>query len=114
VLVAGGEVVTDVDPEAVAESKSTTWRAQQADALVAVMKSYLGGGHGDEGGSTADHYQVVVHADSKAVTGGKGCADLAVDTVKRLLCDCSVVSSPRRPTVTRSTSAASSARCRRR
>jgi hypothetical protein len=89
--VAGGEVVTDVDPAAVAESKSATWRAQQADALVAVMKSYLGGGHSDEGGSTADHYQVVVHADSKAVTGGKGCADLPIDTVKRLLCDCSVV-----------------------
>jgi hypothetical protein len=88
---AGGEVVTDVDPEAVAESKGATWRAQQADALVSVMKSYLGGGHGGEGGSTADHYQVVVHADSKAVTGGKGCADLPIDTVKRLLCDCSVV-----------------------
>ena len=42
--VAAGEVTTDVDPDAVAESKGTTWRAQQADALVAVVKSYLDGG----------------------------------------------------------------------
>jgi hypothetical protein len=89
--VAGGEVTTDVDPDAIAESKSATWRAQQADALVAVMKSYLDGGQSPEGGSTADHYQVVVHTDAKAVAGGAGCADLPIDSVKRLLCDCSVV-----------------------
>ena len=58
---------------------------------MAVVKSYLGGGHDDEGGATADHYQVVVHADAKAVKGGGGCSDLPIDTVKRLLCDCSVV-----------------------
>ena len=39
-----GEVTTDIDPDAVAESKGTAWRAQQADALVAVVKSYLDGG----------------------------------------------------------------------
>ena len=44
--VAGGEVTTDIDPDAVAESKGTAWCAQQADALVAVVKSYLDGGHG--------------------------------------------------------------------
>ena len=89
--VAGGEVTVDVDPDAVAESKGTAWRAQQADALVAVAKSYLDGGHGGEGGSTADHHQVVVHADATALRGGVGCADLPIDTVKRLLCDCSLV-----------------------
>jgi len=87
--VAAGEVTTDIDPGAGAESKSTTWRAQQADALVAVMKSYLDGGHGDEGGSTADRYQVVVHADAQSLRGGAGCSDLPIETVKRLLCDCS-------------------------
>ncbi|HUQ53408.1 MAG TPA: DUF222 domain-containing protein, partial [Gammaproteobacteria bacterium] len=92
--VAGGEVTTDVDPDAIAESKSATWRAQQADALVAVMKSYLDGGQSPEGGSTADHYQVVVHTDAKAIAGGTGCADLPIDTLKRLLCDCSVVLVP--------------------
>ena len=88
---AAGEVTADVDPGAVAESKGTTWRAQQADALVAVVKSYLDGGHGGEGGSTADHYQVVVHADAKSLAGAAGGADLPIDTVKRLLCDCSLV-----------------------
>jgi hypothetical protein len=56
-----------------------------------VMKSYLDGGHGDEGGSTADHYQVVVHADANSLRGGTGCSDLPIETVKRLLCDCSFV-----------------------
>ena len=89
--VAAGEVTTDIDPSAVAESKSLAWRAQQADALVAVMKSYLDGGHAGEGGSTADHYQVVVHADAQSLRGGTGCSDLPIETVKRLLCDCSFV-----------------------
>jgi hypothetical protein len=89
--VAAGEVTADVSPNAVAESKGTAWRAQQADALVAVMKSYLDGGHGSEGGATADHYQVVMHADAKSLTGGPGHADLPIDIVKRLLCDCSLV-----------------------
>jgi hypothetical protein len=66
--VAAGEVTTDVDPDAIAESKGTAWRAQQADALVAVAKTYLGGGPGD-GGATADHYQVVVHADAQSLAG---------------------------------------------
>jgi hypothetical protein len=89
--VAGGEVSTDVDPDAVAESKGTTWCAQQADALVAVAKSYLGGGRDSEGGGTADHYQVVVHADARSLTRGVGQAELPIATVKRLLCDCSLV-----------------------
>src|SRR6188768_3387479 len=67
--VAAGEVTTYLDPSAGPESKSTAWRAQQADALVAVMKSYLVGGHGGKCGSTADHYQVVVHADAKSLRG---------------------------------------------
>ena len=89
--VAAGEVTTYVDPGADPELKSTAWCAQQADALVAVVKSYLDGGHGGEGGSTADRYQVVVHADAKSLRGGTGCSDLPVATVNRLLCDCSFV-----------------------
>jgi hypothetical protein len=89
--VAAGEVTTEIDPRKTGESKRASWCAQQADALVAVVKSYLGGGHDDEGSATADHYQVVVHADAKAVKGGGGCSDLPIETVKRLLCDCSVV-----------------------
>jgi hypothetical protein len=89
--IAGGEVTTALDPDTVSESKGTAWCAQQADALVAVAKSYLDGGQAPEGGATADHYQVVVHADAKSHTGGAGRADLPIETVKRLLCDCSLV-----------------------
>jgi hypothetical protein len=67
--VATGDVATATDPEVVAESKGTAWRAQQADALVAVARSYLGGSQG-EGSATADHYQVVVHADLESLTRG--------------------------------------------
>jgi hypothetical protein len=88
--VAAGEVTTDVDPDAIAESKGTAWCAQQADALVAVVKSYLDGSE-SEGSATADHYQVVVHADARSLAGGAGHADLPIDTVKRLLCDGSLV-----------------------
>jgi hypothetical protein len=89
--VASGEVGADVDPDAIGESKSAAWSAQQADALVAVAKAYLGGGHGDGESATADRYQVVVHTDAKSLTRGVGRADLPIDTVKRLLCDCSLV-----------------------
>jgi hypothetical protein len=88
--VAAGEVTIDVAPDATGESKGTAWRAQQADALVAVARCYLDGGE-HEGGATADHYQVVLHADAKAVTDGLGRADLPIETMKRLLCDCSIV-----------------------
>jgi hypothetical protein len=89
--VAAGEVTTDLDPDGLADSKSASWQAQQADAFVAVARSYLDDGHVGEGGRSADHYQVVVQADAKAVKGGPGCADLTIDGVKRRLCDCSVV-----------------------
>jgi len=44
------------------------WLAQQADALVAVAKAYLtGGSEVAKSGSSADLYQVVVHADHAAL-----------------------------------------------
>jgi hypothetical protein len=89
--VAAGEVTTDIDPSVAEESRRSTWRAQQADALLAVVRSYLDGGRDGEGGSTADRYQVVVHADAKSLRGGVGRSDLPIETVKRLLCDCSFV-----------------------
>lgn len=72
------------------EFDANAWRAQQADALVAIAKTYLGDGEA-AAGSTADRYQVVVHVDEKSLRGGIGRADLPVDTVKRLTCDGSVV-----------------------
>ena len=42
--VAAGEVTTGVEPQGNNDSKGTAWRAQQADALVAIVKTYLDGG----------------------------------------------------------------------
>ncbi|HVS25407.1 MAG TPA: DUF222 domain-containing protein, partial [Gammaproteobacteria bacterium] len=55
-------------------------------------KAYLAGGQtGDGGGSVADHYQVVVHVDAPALRGGAGRSDLPLETVKRLMCDASLI-----------------------
>ncbi len=72
------------------EFERESWSAQQADALLTVARSYLSGG-ADGSASTADTYQVVIHVDQKALTGGRGRSDLAVESVKRLSCDGSVV-----------------------
>jgi hypothetical protein len=65
------------------------WRAQQVDALVAIMKTYLSGGtqRADGSGGCEDHYQVVVHVDEAALRGGAGRSDLPIDVVRRLACD---------------------------
>jgi hypothetical protein len=84
------------------EFKSSGWRAQQADAWMAIAKSYLSGITSQPGarggrGSTADHYQVVVHVDQAALRGGvshqtsAARADLPIETIKRLTCDGSVI-----------------------
>jgi hypothetical protein len=90
------------------------WRAQRADALLAIMKASLAGAaasrtsapgdcvqHDSAAGNSepcgassacvADHYQLVVHVDEAALRGGLGRSDLPIDTVKRLACDGSVV-----------------------
>ncbi|HZF31758.1 MAG TPA: DUF222 domain-containing protein, partial [Gammaproteobacteria bacterium] len=75
------------------ERSGEGWRAQQADAVVAIMKDYLGGGSATRERSVpaADHYQVLVHVDEKALRGGAGRSDLPIETVRRLACDCSLV-----------------------
>jgi hypothetical protein len=77
------------------ESPPNGWLAQQADALLAIAKASLLGSVGDDAARTevsvADHYQVVVHVDESALRGGRGRSDAPIDTVKRLTCDCSVV-----------------------
>src|SRR5690242_821489 len=83
-MVASGETAAGIEFDA------NAWRAQQADALVAIAKTYLAGGEVATG-SAADRYQVVVHVDEKSLRGGIGRADLPAETVKRLCCDGSVV-----------------------
>ena len=80
--------------DGVAESSPSGFQSQQADAWVAIAKTYLDGGATDAGSSsasTADRYQVVVHVDEAALHGGIGRADAPLETVKRLACDASVV-----------------------
>jgi len=86
------------------------WRAQRADALLAIVKASLTGATaaphasvssdsapddserpGASSACVADHYQVVVHVDEKSLRGGIGRSDLPIDTVRRLCCDGSVV-----------------------
>jgi hypothetical protein len=85
------------------------WRAQRADALLAIMKASLAGvaqpagaaeaaatardsgARGASAACVADHYQVVIHVDDSALRGGLGRSDLPIDTVKRLTCDGSIV-----------------------
>jgi hypothetical protein len=95
--VALGEVASGIEFGADCDSKSASWCAQQADALVAIAAAYLGGdtcadsAESHRGPATADHCQVVVHVDASALQGGAGCADLPLETIKRLTCDCSLV-----------------------
>ena len=72
------------------EFEPASWGAQQADALVAVARSYLAGGEA-QSTCTADHYQVVVHVDGAALAGEAGRSDLPVESVRRLACDGSVI-----------------------
>jgi uncharacterized protein DUF222/HNH endonuclease len=78
--------------DGVAERLPSGLQSQQADALVAIMTTYLEGGAVESGSSsTADRYQVVLHVDEAALHGGPGRADAPLETVKRLACDASLI-----------------------
>lgn len=96
-----GEIVTRAidraieagEPASGPEFEDVGWHTQQADALVAVARAYLDGTTSRDAASSssADHYQVVVHVDETALTGGDGRSDLPIETVRRLACDGSLV-----------------------
>jgi hypothetical protein len=97
--VASGDVAQGRDHiAAYGEERSSTdsWRAQQADALIAMARAYLAGAAAsgrtatdgkESGAGVADHYQLVVHVDEKSLRGGAGRSDLPLETVRRLSCD---------------------------
>ena len=75
------------------ETDEDTLFARQADALVEMARSYLAGGP-ERTSCTADHYQVVVHVDERALRGEpkkNSKSDLPIETVRRLCCDSAVV-----------------------
>lgn len=93
--VAAGEVATGIEFGADREKTSVSWGAQQADAFLAIIKTYLDGGFAEDGAparlGTPEPYQVLVHVDASALEGGAGCADLPIETIRRLTCDCNLL-----------------------
>ena len=66
---------------------------RQADALVDVARGFLAGGS-EASSSSADHYQVMVHVDEAALkeqVSPCGCSDYPIKSVRRLLCDSSMI-----------------------
>jgi Domain of unknown function (DUF222)/HNH endonuclease len=81
---------------AVVAERSISYQAQRADALTALAENFLA--QSDTSSNTADRYQVVVHIDAETLrdrTAGR-CEieqgpSLAVETVRRLSCDASLL-----------------------
>jgi hypothetical protein len=74
-----------------------SWGARRADALGRIAESFLQ--HGAEALSSGDRQQIVVHVDVETLRdGGAGRCELedgpslAVETVRRLACDASIIS----------------------
>jgi Domain of unknown function (DUF222)/HNH endonuclease len=80
-----------------ASDERPSWGARRADALGRIAESFLQ--HGAEALSSGDRQQIVVHVDVETLRdGGAGRCELedgpslAVETVRRLACDASIVS----------------------
>jgi hypothetical protein len=91
--VAGGEVTTDVDPDAVAESKGTAWRAQQADALVAVARSYL------DGGEHARYRRPCGERSTRAIAAARSPVVISSATSMGITCSIGSTAARRTPTI---------------
>ena len=85
--------------DSAADNSADAFFKRQADALVQVASGFLAGNDGPS--SSADHYQVMVHVDEAALrdvddnSSQEPCcprkSDLPIESVRRLLCDTSVV-----------------------
>jgi hypothetical protein len=95
----------DADDETPADDYEEPWNereqeevrqrflSRQADAMVRVAQGFMAGGQ-DKNTCTADHYQVMVYVDEKALRGvfdEKTTSDLPIETVRRLCCDGALV-----------------------
>jgi hypothetical protein len=69
-----------------AEFVDASWSARQADAMVAMARSYLSGNAGQTR-NTSDDYLVTIHVDQSALANGNGRSTLPIESVKRLCCD---------------------------
>ena len=91
-----GNGVHGLDDEEASDQRPS-WGARRADALGRIAESFLQ--HGSEALNPGDRQQIVVHVDVETLRdGGAGRCELedgpslAVETVRRLACDASVVS----------------------
>jgi hypothetical protein len=85
------DVLSELDEDA--PRGASELQRKQADALVELAREYLAGGK-EKRSSTADHYQVTVHVDERALRGEPdehSKSDLPIETVRRLCCDGSIV-----------------------
>jgi hypothetical protein len=92
-MAAPGIDSSDVTEEENASRDASDLFRQQADALVEIARSFLGGGDNNRS-CTADHYQVTVHVDERALAGvpeENSKSDLPIETVRRLCCDSSLL-----------------------
>jgi len=78
------------ESQACVDEKEGELASRQADALVHIAKAFLGGNAG-KSTTTADHYEVMVHVDEKALTHESGKSDLPIESVRRIACDPSIV-----------------------
>jgi hypothetical protein len=72
------------------DMKEGEFFSQQADALVHIARNFLSGDSSKQT-STADHYQVMIHVDEKALNSEAGKSDLPIESVRRITCDASIV-----------------------
>jgi hypothetical protein len=95
--VESGELVMKAIEGATVEGEESIF-ARQADALIEVAKEHLAG-ESTKKSSSADHYQIMVHVDEKALRSegnasrdASACkSDLPIETVRRLCCDGAIV-----------------------
>ena len=73
------------ESQACVDEKEGELASRQADALVHIAKAFLGGNAG-KSTTTADHYEVMVHVDEKALTHESGKSDLPIESVRRIAC----------------------------
>ncbi|MDJ0879364.1 MAG: DUF222 domain-containing protein [Halieaceae bacterium] len=79
--------LSEIDADASRDASAL--QQEQADAFVELCRSYLAGGEGKRSCS-ADHYQVTVHVDERALKldpTQSSKSDLPIETVRRLCCD---------------------------
>jgi hypothetical protein len=84
-------VAEEAEKSGNAELAAESWSTRQADALVAMARSYLAGKPCDRVERTRSPHQVTVHVDRSALIEGRGRSGLPIESVRRIACDAETV-----------------------